>query len=109
MWVGKCNVVNVGLTEYSPGLEMDNFEAFVCMDFTAGKRLEADEDLVECVALGAGDGHGGQDLAWKAHQGNACRLFHETRRRCNGAELRDWIRNKISIRREQADFESLRT
>ena len=51
------------------------------------------------VPLGTGDGHRRQDLAWKeAHQGNACRSFNETRRRCNDAEFRDWIGIEISIR-----------
>ena len=54
-------------------------------------------------------GHGRQDLAFKeAHQGNPCRLFNGTRRCCNDAELRSWIRKEITIRREQADIESLR-
>ena len=36
-------------------------------------------------------------------------FFNETRRRCNDAELRDWIGIESSIRREQADVESLKT
>ena len=80
------------------------------MDATAGTAIGSRRGLGrDRVSLGTGDGHGRQDLAWnEVLQGNACRLFNETRRRCNDADLRDWIGIEVSIRREQADFESLK-
>ena len=50
------------------------------------------------VPLGANDGHLRRDLAWEeAYQRCACRLSHETRRRCDDAELHVWVRFEISI------------
>ena len=90
------------------------FKAHVWMDATAGIATGSRRGLGRVkthrhrVSLGTGDGHGRQDLAWKeTHQGNACGPFNETCRCCNDAELRCSI-GEISIRREQADFESLR-
>ena len=89
------------------------FKAHVWMDATAGIAIGSRRGLGRvkhtdtAFLRGTGEGHGRQDLAWKeAHQGNACRPFNETCRRCNDAELRSWIGNEISIRRESLRMRS---
>ena len=47
------------------------------------------------VPLGASDGQRRQDLTrQEAYDRDACRVSHETHRRCNDAKLHDWIGNE---------------